>query len=214
MSRTNLIPPDIISVLVADDHALVRNGIVSFIRVEPGFRVVAEAANGAEAVSMWREERPWITLMDLKMPVLDGVSAIQAIRNEDPAAIIVILTTYDGEADIFRGISAGAKGYVLKDIEPKQLIECLRQVSVGGTHIPPVIAMKLTSHLSSEALTGRELEVLTLVADGFSNADIAGKLFISETTVKAHMKSVLAKLDATSRTEAVALASRRGILKR
>ena len=206
--------PAMITVLVADDHALVRNGIVSFIKAEVGFSVVAEAANGEEALSLWRKHKPWITLMDLKMPVMDGVSAIQAIRHEDSRAIIVILTTYAGEADIFRGVSAGAKGYVLKDIEPKQLIECLRQVAVGGTHIPPVIAMKLTNHLSSEALTVRETEVLTQVADGFSNAEIASRLFISEATVKAHMKSVLGKLDATSRTEAVALAARRGIIKR
>jgi len=204
----------VITVLVADDHALVRNGIVSFIQAEPGFKVIAEAANGADAVALWRAHRPLVTLIDLQMPIMDGVTAIQTIRHEDPKAIIVILTTYDGEADIFRGVSAGAKGYVLKDIEPKQLMECLRQVALGGTHIPPVIAMKLSSHLSSEALTGRETEVLTLVADGFSNAEIAGKLFISETTVKAHMKSVLSKLDATSRTEAVALALRRGIIKR
>ena len=207
-------PPEIITVLVTDDHALVRNGIASFIKAEPGFSVVAEAENGAEAVTLWRKHRPWITLIDLKMPVMDGVTAIQAIRQEDPRAIIVILTTYDGEADIFRGVSAGARGYVLKDIEPKQLMECLRQVAVGGTHIPPVIAMKLTNHLASEALTVRETEVLINVADGFSNAEIASRLFISEATVKAHMKSVLGKLDATSRTEAVALASRRGIIKR
>jgi len=206
-------PQEVITVLVADDHALVRNGIVSFIQAEPGFRVVAEGANGAEAVSLWQRHRPRITLIDLKMPIMDGVTAIQTIRQEDPKAIIVILTTYDGEADIFRGVSAGAKGYVLKDIEPRELMECLRQVAVGGTHIPPMIAMKLSNHLSSEALTGREVEVLALVADGFSNAEIAGRLYISETTVKAHMKNVLGKLDATSRTEAVALASRRGLIK-
>jgi two-component system NarL family response regulator len=205
---------EVITVLVVDDHALVRNGIVSFIQAEPGFRVVAEGSNGAEAVSLWRRHRPRITLIDLKMPIMDGVTAIQAIRQEDPKAIIVILTTYDGEADIFRGVSAGAKGYVLKDIEPRELMECLRQVAIGGTHIPPMIAMKLSNHLSSEALTGREVEVLALVADGFSNAEIAGRLYISETTVKAHMKNVLGKLDATSRTEAVALASRRGIIGR
>ena len=203
-----------ITVLVADDHALVRNGIVSYIHQEPHFQVVAEAADGAEALSLWQIHRPHITLMDLKMPVMDGVSAIQAIRSLDPKAIIVILTTYDGEADIYRGVSAGAKGYVLKDIEPRQLMDCLRQVADGGTHIPPMIATKLSNHLSSEALTGREVEVLTLVADGFSNGEIAGRLFISETTVKAHMKNVLGKLDATSRTEAVALATRRGILRR
>lgn len=207
-------PEELITVLVADDHALVRNGIVTFIRADRRFRVVGEASNGAEAVSMWEAHRPRITLIDLKMPVMDGVAAVQAIRDKDSKAIIVILTTYDGEADIFRGVSAGAKGYVLKDIEPEQLIQCLLQVSVGGTHIPPSIAMKLSNYLSSEALTVRETEILTLVADGFSNADIGGKLFISETTVKAHMKSVLDKLDATSRTEAVALAVRRGLIKR
>lgn len=200
------------TILVADDHALVRNGIVSFLNVEPGFQVVAEAADGEEAVRLWRLHRPRLTLMDLHMPVLDGVAAIQAIRQEDAKALIVILTTYDGEADIFRGISAGAKGYVLKDIGPQELIDCLRQVAAGGTHIPPIIAMKLTSHLSMEALTQREVEVLSHVANGFSNAEIGLKLFISESTVKAHMKSILGKLDATSRTEAVALAQRRGLL--
>jgi two-component system NarL family response regulator len=203
-----------ITVLVADDHALVRNGIVSYLRAEPNFEVIAEASNGEAALRLWREHRPKVTLMDLHMPVMEGVAAIEAIRSEDPKAMIVILTTYDGEADIFRGVSAGAKGYVLKDIEPRQLIECLRQVASGLTHLPPLIAMKLSSHLSSEALTPREAEVLTLVADGYSNSEVAERLFVSQTTVKAHMKSILAKLDATSRTEAVALAARRGLIRR
>ncbi len=203
-----------ITILVADDNALVRGGVVSFIKLEPDFQLVAEATDGLEAVELWHRYRPKVTLIDLHMPVMDGVAAIEIIRREDARALIVILTAYDGEADIYRGVTAGAKGYVLKDVEPKLLMQCIRKVAAGGTHIPPSVALKLDSHLAQEALTGRETEVLCLVAEGYSNAAVGEKLFISEGTVKCHMKSVLKKLDATSRTEAVALALRRGLLLR
>ena len=203
-----------ISVLVADDHAIIRDGVASILRGQEGFSVVGEAANGREAVEMWRLHRPRITLMDLSMPVMAGVAAIEAIRAEDPQALLIILTTYDGEADIYRGISAGAKGYLLKDVPRTELVHCLRTVERGGTYLPTPIVDRLATHVAAESLTDRELEVLGLVAAGIGNRDIAVQLFISEGTVKTHLKSILGKLDATSRTEAVAIAGRRGLLRR
>ncbi len=208
-------PPDpVVTVLIADDHSIIRDGVASILNSEQGFTVVAEAANGLEAVDLWRIHRPRITLMDLNMPVMNGVRAIEIIRDEDPKARIIILTTYDGESDIYRGISAGAKGYLLKDVPRTELIHCLRRVDRGETYIPASIVERLATHVSTEALTGRETEVLALIAEGINNRDIAGKLFISEGTVKSHIKGILAKLDATSRTEAVAIAGRRGLLRR
>ena len=204
---------DAISVLIADDHALVRHGLVSVIQTEAGFTIAGEAEDGQRALEIWRERQPTVTLMDLKMPRMDGVSAIQAIRAEDPKALIVILTTYDGEADIFRGMSAGAKGYLLKDVDDLELLGCLRTVAGGGMYVPGPIAIKLAHHLSAEALTTREVEVLALVAEGAPNRTIAERLFISEGTVKTHLKRIVAKLDATSRTEAVAIAARRGLIR-
>jgi DNA-binding NarL/FixJ family response regulator len=204
----------VISVVVADDHPIIRDGVTAILRAQDGFTVVGEAANGLEAVELWRIHHPRITLMDLSMPVMDGVAAIELIRAEDPKALIIILTTYDGEADIYRGVSAGAKGYVLKDVPRTELVHCLRTVHRGEVYIPASIVERLATHVSTEALTGREVEVLALVAEGVNNRDIGSKLFISEGTVKSHIKSILAKLDATSRTEAVAIAGRRGLLRR
>jgi DNA-binding NarL/FixJ family response regulator len=203
-----------ISVLIADDHSIIRDGVASILRGQEGFTVVGEAGDGAEAVDLWRVHRPRITLMDLSMPVMNGVRAIEIIRDEDPKALIIILTTYDGEADIYKGISAGAKGYVLKDVSRTELIHCLKRVDRGETYIPASIVERLATHVSTEALTAREVEVLALVAEGVNNRDIAAKLFIGEGTVKSHIKSILGKLDATSRTEAVAIAGRRGLLPR
>lgn len=202
-----------ISVIVVDDHMVVREGIASVLRSEPGFSVVGEAANGAEALQLWRSLRPRIILMDLSMPVMDGVAAIQAIRKEEPKALIVVLTTYDGEADIYRGINAGAKGYLLKDVAKSELVHCLRTVDEGRSHIPSTIVDRFTSHVAGEALTAREVEVLDLVATGANNRTIASRLFVSEGTVKTHLKSILGKLDATSRTEAIVIASKRGLIR-
>lgn len=210
-----VIPKDaVITVLIADDHSIIRDGVASILRSQEGFTIVGEAADGLEAVNLWRIHRPRITLMDLSMPLMNGVRAIEAIRQEDPTALIIILTTYDGEADIYRGISAGAKGYLLKDVPRTELVHCLRTVDGGGVYLPASIVERLATHVSTDALTGREVEVLGLVAEGVNNRDIATKLFISEGTVKSHIKSILAKLDATSRTEAVAIAGRRGLLRR
>lgn len=203
-----------ISVLIADDHSIIRDGVASILRSQEGFTVVGEAGNGAEAVDLWRIHRPRITMMDLSMPVMNGVGAIEIIRGEDPKALIIILTTYDGEADIYKGISAGAKGYLLKDVSRTELVHCLRRVDRGETYIPASIVERLATHVSTEALTAREAEVLALVAEGVNNRDIGAKLFIGEGTVKSHIKSILGKLDATSRTEAVAIAGRRGLLPR
>lgn len=202
-----------LSVLIADDHSIVRDGVASILRSHGEFTVVGEAANGVEAVDLWRQYRPRITLMDLSMPLMSGVQAIEVIRSEDPRALIIILTTYDGEADIYRGIGAGAKGYLLKDVPRTELVHCLRTVDRGAVYFPPSIVERLATHVSTEALTAREVEVLALVAEGVSNRDIATKLFIGEGTVKSHVKAILAKLDATSRTEAVAIAGRRGLLR-
>ncbi len=214
MNNAYVQPVAAISVLVADDHVIIRDGVASILRAQEGFTVVGEAANGREAVDLWRKHRPRITLMDLSMPVMDGVAAIEAIRAEDPKALIIILTTYDGETDIYRGISAGAKGYLLKDVPRTELVHCLRTVDGGGTYLSTFVVDRLTAHVAAENLTEREIEVLGLVAAGAGNREIAARLFISEGTVKTHLKSILGKLDATSRTEAVAIAGRRGLLRR
>jgi len=201
-----------IRVLIADDHGVVREGLVAMIGRQEEMAVVAQAANGAEAVELWRSHRPDITLLDLRMPVLDGVGAIEQIRAEDPRARILILTTYDGDEDIYRGMRAGAKAYLLKDTPREELLQCIRSVYSGESYIPPAVAAKLASQVSGERLTIREVEILARMAHGSSNKAIARELGISEGTVKTHVKSVLQKLDATSRTEAVSIAAKRGLV--
>jgi two-component system NarL family response regulator len=203
---------DKIRVLIADDHVTVTAGLASIIGLQPDMMVVAEAANGREAVDLWRKHRPDLTLLDLRMPVLDGVGAISEIRLEDASARVIVLTTYDTDNEIYRAIRAGAKGYVLKDARREELLDCIRRVSRGETSIPPALLEKLAAGVSSETLTGRELDVLTLLARGKSNKEIGANLYISETTVKAHLRSIFAKLNVLSRTEAVAAASRRGLV--
>ena len=203
-----------IRVLIADDHAVVREGLVAMINRQPDMRVVAEAQDGVEAVRQWSEQRPDVSLMDLRMPRLDGVGFISQVRTLDPKARILILTTFDGDEDIYRGMRAGAKAYLLKDAPREQLLDCIRAVHAGDTFLPPNVAAKLAAQVSGERLTDRELEILALMADGQSNKSIARKLDISEGTVKTHVKSVLFKLGATSRTEAAAIAARRGLVQR
>jgi DNA-binding NarL/FixJ family response regulator len=205
--------PPPIRVLIADDHGVVREGLVAMIGRQEEMMVVAQAANGAEAVELWRSHRPDITLLDLRMPVLDGVGAIGQIRAEDPKARILILTTYDGDEDIYRGMRAGAKAYLLKDTPREELLQCIRAVYHGESYVPPAVAAKLASQVSGERLTGREVEILTLMARGSSNKAIGRELGISEGTVKTHVKSILQKLDATSRTEAVSIAAKRGLVR-
>lgn len=202
-----------IRVLIADDHVTVLAGLVAIIGLQPDMAVVAEAENGRQAVELWREFRPDVTLLDLRMPELDGVGAINAIRAADSSARIIILTTYDSDEDIHRAIKAGAKGYLLKDARREALLECIRHVHGGDTCIPPALLAKLATSMSSESLTGRELNVLELLASGLSNKEIGARLFITETTVKSHLRAIFTKLNVLSRTEAVTTANRRGLIK-
>jgi len=203
---------DKIRVLIADDHVTVTAGLASIIGMQPDMAVIAEGANGREAVELWRNHRPDVALLDLRMPVLDGVGAIAEIHKEDALARVIVLTTYDTDNEIYRAIKAGARGYVLKDARREELLDCIRRVSRGETCIPPSLVEKLAAGVSSDMLTGRELEVLTLLARGKSNKEIGANLYISETTVKAHLRSIFEKLNVLSRTEAIAAASRRGLV--
>ena len=201
-----------IRILIADDHTVVREGLVSLVKRKSDMVVVAEASNGREAVDLWKQHRPDVTLLDLRMPEMDGVSAIKEIRELDPNAHIVVLTTYDGDEDIYRAVKAGAKAYLLKDTARDALVDCVRKVNAGETYLPAPLAAKLAERVSGDALTAREIEVLRRLAAGKSNKEIGAELFISEGTVKSHVKSVFTKLDVVSRTEAVATATRRGLI--
>jgi DNA-binding NarL/FixJ family response regulator len=201
-----------IRILIADDHSVVREGLVSLIKRKSGMVVVAEASNGREAVDLWKERRPDVTLLDLRMPELDGVSAIKEIREMDETAHVIVLTTFDGDEDIYRAIRAGAKAYLLKDTARGALVDCVRRVHAGETYLPPQLAAKLARRVSGEALSAREIEVLQRIAGGKSNKEIGAELFISEGTVKTHVKSIFSKLDVVSRAEAVARATRRGLI--
>jgi DNA-binding NarL/FixJ family response regulator len=201
-----------IRVLIADDHTIVREGLVSLLRRKSDMMVVAEASHGREAIELWKKHRPDVTLLDLRMPELDGVSAIKEIRQLDETAAIIVLTTFDGDEDIYRAIRAGAKAYLLKDTARDALVECVRRVYAGETYLPPLLAAKLAERVSGETLSAREIEVLQRIAAGKSNKEIGAELFISEGTVKTHVKSIFAKLDVVSRTEAVAAATRRGLI--
>jgi DNA-binding NarL/FixJ family response regulator len=201
-----------IRILIADDHSVVREGLVSLVKRKSDMVVVAEASNGREAVQLWKEHRPDVTLLDLRMPELDGVGAIKEIRELDENAHIVVLTTYDGDEDIYRAIKGGAKAYLLKDTARDALVETVRRVHAGQTYLPPQLAAKLAERVSGEALSPREIDVLQRMAVGKSNKEIGTELFISEGTVKTHVKSIFNKLDVVSRTEAVATANRRGLI--
>jgi len=201
-----------IRILIVDDHSVVREGLVSLVKRKSDMVVVGEGSNGREAVELWKEHRPDVTLLDLRMPVLDGVGAIKEIRELDENAQIVVLTTYDGDEDIYRAIKAGAKAYLLKDTARDALVNTVRRVHAGETYLPPQLAAKLAERVSGEALSPREVEVLQRMAAGKSNKEIGAELFISEGTVKTHLKSIFSKLDVVSRTEAVATATRRGLI--
>lgn len=202
-----------IGVLVADDHVTVLEGLVAIIGRQPDMSVVAQAANGREAVELWTQHRPHIVLLDLRMPVLDGVGAMEKIRKADPAARVIVLTTYDTDNEIARAIKAGARAYLLKDTPREALLDCIRRVHAGEMCIPAPLLSKLAASMSSESLTGRELNVLELLASGRSNKEIGALLFITETTVKSHLRAIFTKLNVLSRTEAVTAANRRGLIK-
>ena len=189
-----------------------REGIAAVIRNEPDMQLVAEAASGREAISSYREHRPDVTLMDLRLPDIGGIEAMIAIRSDFPSARVIMLTTFEGDAEIQRALEAGAQGYMLKSMPRKQLVEMIRRVNTGRKQIPPEVAAHLAEHFGSEQLSKREIEVLEKIAGGNRNSDIAELLFISEETVKGHIKHIMEKLGAGDRTEAVAIAIRRGII--
>jgi DNA-binding NarL/FixJ family response regulator len=204
--------PQRIRVLAVDDHPLIRSGLVVVLGNEADMELVAEAANGEEALEMHREHKPDVTLMDLRMPVMDGVAAIKAIREESPAARIVALTTYEGDEDVHRALAAGAVGYLLKDMLRAELVQMIRSVHRGFRVIPPVVAAKLAEFTPRIELTPRELEVLHWMAKGRSNPEIAAMLGRAESTMKVHVRNILQKLGTDDRTDAVMIAVRRGIL--
>ena len=201
-----------IRVFSVDDHPLLREGIAAIINSQPGMRVVAQASTGREAIQMFREHRPDVTLMDLRLPDISGIDTMIAIRSEFEDACIVVLTTFEGDVEIKRALAAGARGYVLKSMPPKELADVVRQVHAGKKRIPPEVAAHLAEHLSDESLTERERDVLRHVAGGNRNREIGEKLHISEETVKVHLKHIMEKLGASDRTEAVTIAVRRGII--
>ncbi|HEY5754001.1 MAG TPA: response regulator transcription factor [Chthoniobacterales bacterium] len=201
-----------IRVLIADDHVTVLEGLAAMIGRQPDMMVVAEAADGREAVELWTQHHPDVALLDLRMPTLDGVGAIEQIRKQDGAARVIVLTTYDTDNEILRAIKAGTKAYLLKDAHREELLDCIRRVNRGETCIPASLVEKLAAGLCSESLTGRELNVLELLARGKSNKEISVNLYISETTVKTHLRSIFRKLNVLSRTEAIMVANRRGLV--
>jgi DNA-binding NarL/FixJ family response regulator len=201
-----------IRVLIADDHSVLRHGLVSLIGFEADMMVVGEARNGREAVDLWKQHRPDVTMLDLRMPELDGVGVIKQIRADDENTRIIVLTTYDGDEDIYRAIQAGAKGYLLKDVPREALIDCIRRVHAGETCVPVHLANRLAKRVSDKSVSEREIDVLKLMAQGKSNKEIGSALFISAGTVKSHVKSIFAKLNVNSRAEAVANAAHSGLI--
>jgi DNA-binding NarL/FixJ family response regulator len=208
----NIERPARIRVLCVDDHPLMREGIAAIINSQPEMLLVAAASSGREGLQTFRRHQPDVTLMDLRLPDLSGIDALIAIRSEFPDARVIMLTTFDGDVDIRRALKAGAYGYMLKSTAQKDLIEAIRRVHSGKKSVPPEVAAHLAEHISAESLTEREIDVLRHLADGNRNKDIAGRLFISEETVKVHIKHIMEKLEANDRTQAMAIAARRGII--
>src|SRR4029079_16635626 len=201
------------SVLLVDDHALLRTGVANIINQEPDLHVVAEAGDGAEALAAYEQHKPDVTLLDLRMPIMEGVEVVRRIRERDPAALVIVLTTYDTDDEISRALKAGAKAYVLKDISADELVGCIRTVLAGKTYLAPAAAAKLAEGVTRVQLTPREMATLKLLADGKANKEIATALDISERTVKTHLGHLFEKLGVTSRTEAVKVATRRGLVR-
>jgi len=206
-------PGTVSTVLLVDDHALLRTGVANIINQEADLRVVAEAGNGVEAIDAFERYHPDVTLLDLRMPVMEGVEAVRQIRLRDPRARVIVLTTYDTDDEISRALKAGAKAYVLKDIAADDLVGCIRDVLAGKTYLAPSAAAKLAEGVTRVQLTPREMATLRLMADGKANKEIAGDLSISERTVKTHVGHLFEKLGVTSRTEAIKVATRRGLVR-
>ncbi|MBW4449095.1 MAG: response regulator transcription factor [Spirirestis rafaelensis WJT71-NPBG6] len=204
--------PNTIRILVVDDHPVVRQGLVAMLEEAPDILVVEQAGNGREALAVFRQQQPDVTLMDLRMPLMDGVAAITAICAEFPAARIIVLTTYDGDEEIYQGLRSGAKGYLLKDAEPEELLDAIRAVHKGQKHVPPRVGAKLLERMASPELSDRELEVLQLITTGKSTQAISKALHITERTVNFHINHILSKLGVEDRTQAVIVALRRGIV--
>jgi two-component system, NarL family, response regulator len=216
MSHAEVVSPAVerrAGVLVVDDHALLRTGVANIINQEPDLHVVAEASNGIEALAAFERYRPDVTLLDLRMPEMEGVEVVRQIRARDPLARVIVLTTYDTDDDIQRALKAGAKAYILKDIAAEALIACIHDVLAGKTYLAPAAAARLAEGMTRVQLTPRELTTLRLMADGQANKEIAGTLGISERTVKTHLGHLFEKLGVTSRTEAIRVASRRGLVR-
>lgn len=201
-----------IRILICDDHPVVREGLASILDRREDMAVVGQVSNGAEAINVYRDLRPDITLMDLRMPQQDGVATITQLRQDIPDARIIILTTFDGEEDVDRGLQAGARAYLLKDLPREELVDTIKAVHGGQTRIPPPVAIKLAQRISQTALTAREVDVLRLMVAGNSNQEIANALFIAEGTVKAHVNSILNKMNVSDRTQAVTAALKRGLV--
>ncbi|MFZ1938999.1 MAG: response regulator transcription factor [Terracidiphilus sp.] len=201
-----------IRVLVVEDHNVVRQGLVALLNLVEGIDVVGEAADGEEAIAQFRSHKPHVTLIDLRLPKLAGVEVIQQVRSESPQARFVVLTTYDGDEDIYRALKSGAKAYLLKGMTTEELITTIREVHAGRSHIPAAIAERLAERMGTEDLTPREAQVLEQIVSGKSNKEIATELAISEATVKTHINTLLSKLGVTDRTQAATAAIRRGIV--
>jgi len=204
--------PTQIRILGVDDHPLLREGIAAIINSQPDMILVSQASTAAEALQQFREHKPDITLMDLRLPDRNGIDAMIDIRAEFPEARIIVLTTFEGDVEIQRALEAGARAYVLKNMPPSELVQIIRQVHAGKKRVPPEIAARLAEYMSDDNLTSREMEVLQHVAGGNRNRDIADLLHISEETVKVHIKHIMDKLGAKDRTQAIAIAVRRGII--
>ena len=203
---------DPIRIMVADDHHIVRQGLVALLKTIDGFSVVAEASNGQEAIECYERHQPDVTLMDLRMPRVSGAEAVAAIRSKHPAARVIVLTTFDGDEDIYRALQAGAKGYLLKGMFGDELINAIRAVNAGRSHLPAVVAERLAERMGGPQLTSRELDVLKLIVAGNSNKEIGNHLNISEATVKTHINNLLSKLGVSDRTQAATTALQRGIV--
>lgn len=204
--------PPALRIMVADDHFIVRSGLVAMIDSEPDMKVVVQATDGAQAIEQYARHRPDVALMDLRMPIKSGTQVIEAVRRDFPQARILVLTAYNGDEDIHKAIAAGARGYLLKSSTGDDLIPAILAVAAGGDWIPRDVASRLAVRKDYETLTPREIEVLREIAKGRANKEIAGQLAISENTVKDHLKSILGKLHASARTEAVTAAVQRGII--